>query len=211
MRPSTIVIVCLSLLGLTQLVAGELSFLNEADKARLRKVVLLKDPLSANTLADIYYNVNLNSLLDKTYPGAAKVCAHIIAEPAEQLESIYFVTAAGKQLNCKLDAAKYATKLQAFVKDDLSVQDLHRIVLSLANLGKPVDSAKFSKLLLAAIKKDDTLLNTGLAFQIASKFNKPEDRNVFFDKIADVIVQADEVNEKLLQVILFWVLFFFAY
>ena len=34
-----------------------------------------------------------------------------------------------------------------------------------------------------------------------SKFTKPEDRNVFVDKIGDLIVLADQVNGQLLQVI----------
>ena len=187
--------------GLVHLITGELTFLNDIDKSRLKKVVQLAEPISSNTLSSIYYNVNLNSILDKSYAYTAKVCAHISKDPADSLESIYFITSTAKILgSCQLDANKLVTKLQSFVKDDITVPDLHRVTLSLSNLGKPIDSTKFSKLLLSAIKREETLLNTGLAFQTASKFSKPEDRNSFVDKIADVIVQADEVNEQILQV-----------
>ncbi len=54
----------------------------------------------------------------------------------------------------------------------------------------------------AALKKDESLLNTGLAFQLAAKLTKAEDRNPFVEKIGDIIVQADEVDNRFLQVVI---------
>lgn len=71
--------------------------------------------------------------------------------------------------------------------------------MSLIVTGKVLDSAKVSKSLLASLKKDDTLLNTGLAFQAASKFYKPEEKNPFVERIGDIVVQADEVDGRYLQ------------
>ena len=196
-----LVLACLALACAVNSLTAESTFLNDVDKARLKKVVELKEPLASNELSTIYYNAHVNLLLEKTLPDASKICSHIQAKAGDSLESIYFITSTAKLLgNCPLDANKYQTKLQSFIQPEAPVIDLFRASASLINLGKPIDSSKLSKLLVAAVKRDETLLNTGLAFQLAAKFTKPEDRNVFVDKIGDIIVQADEVNERLLQV-----------
>ncbi|KAH9418812.1 proteasome regulatory particle base subunit [Dermatophagoides pteronyssinus] len=174
--------------------------LTDNDKLRLRKIVELKTPLSENTLANIYYNVNLRIHLDKSITESQKICDHIKKDSGETIESIYFQTSIAKLITgCQLDQTKLSIKLQSLINDDLIVMDIYRAGLSLANMGKPLDSAKFSRLLIEALKREDSLLNTGLAFQLASKFSKPLDQNPFVEKIADVIVQADEVNAKYLQ------------
>jgi hypothetical protein len=63
-----------------------------------------------------------------------------------------------------------------------------------------LDGQKISTALQAALKKDDSLLNLGLAFHLASRFKAPELRTPFLDRIGDTLVQADEVNSKFLQV-----------
>jgi oligosaccharyltransferase complex subunit delta (ribophorin II) len=90
-------------------------------------------------------------------------------------------------------------KLEAALKEDSSVTDIYRSAISLLNLGKAIDSAKVGKVLATALKKDESLVNTGLAFQLASKLTKAEDRNVFVEKIGDIMVQSDEVDGKYLQ------------
>ncbi|KAH7643011.1 dolichyl-diphosphooligosaccharide-protein glycosyltransferase subunit 2-like protein [Dermatophagoides farinae] len=174
--------------------------LTDGDKLRLRKIIELKTPLSANTLANIYYNINLKFHLDKSVSESQKICDHIKKDSGETIESIYYQTSIAKLLTgCQLDTTKLATKLQSLIKNDLTVMDVYRAGLALANMGKPLDSTKFPRLLIEALKREDTLLNTGLAFQLASKFAKPQDQNQFVEKMADVIVQADEVNGKYLQ------------
>ena len=91
-------------------------------------------------------------------------------------------------------------KLEANIKEDSTVTDIYRSALSLLNLGKAIDATKTSKTLFVALKKDESLLNTGLAFQLAARFSKAEDRTPFVEKIGDVVVQADEVDGKFLQV-----------
>ena len=51
--------------------------------------------------------------------------------------------------------------------------------------------------LAKAVKKDDSLLSLGLAFHTASLLDG--DLSKFFDRIEDAVVQADEVDGKLLQ------------
>lgn len=77
------------------------------------------------------------------------------------------------------------------------MQDVYYSVLSLKNLNLKVDSAKVSKVLTAVLKRDDSVLNLGYAFHVASILQG--DLNPFFERIEDVIVQADEVDGKYLQ------------
>ena len=67
------------------------------------------------------------------------------------------------------------------------------------SFGKSLDSLKVSKLLQAALKKDDSLLSIGLAFQLASRLTGADNIAPFVEKIGDVIVQADEVDGRYLQ------------
>lgn len=65
-------------------------------------------------------------------------------------------------------------------------------------LGSKLDSATIYKALNAGIKKDDSITNLGYAFQIASVVDGADAKGIF-DRIEDAIVQADEVDEKMLQ------------
>ena len=60
-----------------------------------------------------------------------------------------------------------------------------------------LDSAGTLAALAKAVKKDDSLLSLGLAFHTASLLDG--DLSKFFDRIEDAVVQADEVDGKLLQ------------
>ncbi len=105
-------------------------------------------------------------------------------------------------LNEQIVGAQYVVKLESYLKEDSTVQDIYRASISLLNFGKAIDSTKVGKALAAALKKDESLLNTGLAFQLAAKLTKAEDRNPFVEKIGDIIVQADEVDNRFLQVVI---------
>ena len=65
-------------------------------------------------------------------------------------------------------------------------------------LGLPLDSAGISKALTAALKKDDSLTALGQAFHAASHLDA-KSASPFFDRVEDAIVQADEVDGKMLQ------------
>merc|ERR1740129_2563730 len=66
-----------------------------------------------------------------------------------------------------------------------------------AATGAKLNSEAVKKSLTAALKKDDSLLNLGLAFHTASMLEG--DLGQFFERIEDAVVQADEVNGELLQ------------
>ncbi len=64
----------------------------------------------------------------------------------------------------------------------------------------PVDAAKVSTALTAALKADDAPLSSAYAFLAASHLGGAADGKKFHDMIEDVIAQADEVDETFLQV-----------
>ena len=66
-----------------------------------------------------------------------------------------------------------------------------------ASVKAKLDSAATLAALAKAVKKDDSLLSLGLAFHTASLLDG--DLSKFFDRIEDAVVQADEVDGKLLQ------------
>ena len=63
----------------------------------------------------------------------------------------------------------------------------------------PPDKANLAKLLTAALKKHDTLADSGYAFNLAAVALDAKDAKVIFDLIEDAVVQADEVDGKMLQ------------
>merc|ERR1712142_1318263 len=66
-----------------------------------------------------------------------------------------------------------------------------------ASVGAKLDSNAVKKALTAALKEDDTLLSLGLAFHTSAMLDG--DLSKFFDRIEDAVVQADEVDGKMLQ------------
>lgn len=64
-------------------------------------------------------------------------------------------------------------------------------------LGVAVDSSAVLKALTAALKKDDAVASLGLAFNLAAILDG--DVKTIFARIEDAVVQADEVDGKMLQ------------
>ncbi|XP_054153905.1 dolichyl-diphosphooligosaccharide--protein glycosyltransferase subunit 2-like [Oppia nitens] len=173
---------------------------DQSDLDRMKSAVQLSSPVSSNSLSTLYYSILSQTLLSQTISQSADVCNHLKTIKDQTLESIYYITSTAKLLtNCQLNSAQYMTKLEPVIKEDSSVLDIYRAAISLLNLGKPLDSTKVSKALMSSLKKDESLLNTGLTFQLAAKLSKAEDRNSFVEKIGDIIVQADEVDGRFLQ------------
>ncbi|KAK2725472.1 uncharacterized protein LOC136032369 [Artemia franciscana] len=78
-----------------------------------------------------------------------------------------------------------------------SMADLYYIVESLAafNLSTPVE--KIRPILDRILKQDDSAQSLGYAFHIASNF--PGNIEQYYDRIEDVVVQADTVDNKYVQ------------
>ena len=111
--------------------------------------------------------------------------------------------ATSKQLSC---AEKVPAKLvdqlkSSFAKDFATTQEIYyNFFAQLAVDEKFFDEAAKSKLaknLQGLLKKDDSLASLGFAFHIASELGAPA--SFVFDRVEEVLVQADEVDGKMLQ------------
>lgn len=71
-------------------------------------------------------------------------------------------------------------------------------VLAQSSLGGKIDSATVLKNVQAILKKDDSIVNLGYAFHIAEAVGG-SDIKAIFSRIEDAVVQADEIDGKMLQ------------
>ncbi|GBL93596.1 Dolichyl-diphosphooligosaccharide--protein glycosyltransferase subunit 2 [Araneus ventricosus] len=171
------------------------TFLTNADQQRLKKVLTSAFPLSDLTTA--HYAVLGYSLLKEKLP--EDPCKFFDSKiEKKKLDTIFHATSGSKLLpNCKLTVTGLQQILDAAISEDSSLQDIYHAVLSLHNLNLKIDSAKVAKVVTAILKRDDSVINLGYAFNVASALQK--DFKPFFERIEDVIVQADEVDGKYLQ------------
>ena len=86
--------------------------------------------------------------------------------------------------------------LSKAVSSDLSVQDLYHGSVAQLMLGQKLSGT--IKKLTDALKKDDSIANLGMAFNLAAHLGKNE-ASAIFDRIEDAVVNADEINGKILQ------------
>ena len=78
--------------------------------------------------------------------------------------------------------------------------NLYYATLAKVSLGEAVDKAAVGKVLAAALKKDDGVTNLGYAFNLAADHLDAKSGAAVYERIEDAIVQADEVDGKMLQV-----------
>lgn len=173
------------------------TYLSSADKLRLKGLFLSAQPYT--DVATAYYSILGLSLLGEAVPKTQEVCDFLKSKAnTKALDISYYIVSASKLLgNCQLPVGSLQPTLDAAIKEDASIQDLFYGVSALKALGKPVDSAKVSKILAAALKRDDNVLNLGYGFHVASQLQG--DLTPFTERIEDAIVQADELDGKLLQ------------
>lgn len=174
------------------------TYLTVADTTRLKTV--FNSALPFSDLTTSYYAILGYSLLGEKVPAAEDPCKFINSKiDSKSLESLFFATSASKLLgSCKISSVSNLQQvLESVLKEESSMHDIYHAVLSLKNLGANFDPAKVAKILTSALKKDDSVMNLGLAFHVASKLQG--DVTPFFERIEDAIVQADEVDGKYLQ------------
>ncbi|XP_071041016.1 dolichyl-diphosphooligosaccharide--protein glycosyltransferase subunit 2 isoform X1 [Parasteatoda tepidariorum] len=170
------------------------TFLTNADQQRLKKILSSAFPL--NDLTTAHYAVLGYTLLNEKLP--EDPCRFFDSKiDKKRLETLFHATSGGKLANCKLTTTGLQQALDSAIAEDSPMQDIYHAVLSLKNLNLKTDSAKVSKVLTAALKRDDSVINLAYAFHVASVL--PGDVTQFFERIEDVIVQADEVDGKYLQ------------
>lgn len=100
----------------------------------------------------------------------------------------------------KVPAAVLESVKNAINKETTTVQELFYHVFSFKNIDGVLDDAtktRIAKNLQTILKKDDSLSSLGHGFYIASELGS---HGAFaFNRVEDAIVQADEVDGKMLQ------------
>lgn len=178
------------------------SFLSTVDRGRLSS--LFQASVGQQDLPSVAYSILGYKLLGETAPNAGEACKKLQAgvESSDvSAAGIYQASTAAKALgnSCSLKLGSQANKvLTASLASESSVANLYYGVLTQLSLGQRVDGSQVLKSLLAALKKDDSLANLGYAFHVASKL-AGVDVSAIFDRIEDAVVQADEIDGKLLQ------------
>lgn len=173
------------------------TFLTASDQARLKNVLASSFPLTDLTTA--HYAVLGYSLLKDKLPTTEDPCSFFNSKiDKKRLDTIFHATSGSKLVSgCKITVTGLQQVLESAITEDAAMQDIYHSALSLHNLNIKVNSAKVSKVLTAALKKDDSVINLAYAFHVASILQT--DLTPFFERIEDVIVQADEVDSKYLQ------------
>jgi len=153
----------------------------------------------SSDIPSLAYSILGYTLLSIELPNNSALCKAMAGSSDDQsVETLYLTTSAALVLGCPVKLGAAAT---AAVKNGLgssaTAASLFFSVKTETNLGGKLDSAAIKKSLTAALKKDDSLLSLGLAFHTAAMLEG--DVTVFYDRIEDAIVQADEVDGKMLQ------------
>jgi len=175
--------------------------LTPADRERLGSL-FAPSLAPSSDLASLHYSVLGSQLLGFPVQDTTALCAHLATlASSSHLESLYLASRAASSLSCPLTLSKEAESIvQAGIKEvGATTTSIFYGANTLVSTGAKLDSAQVSKGLLAALKKDDSLLSLGLAFHTASLLGPGTDLAKFTERLEDAVVQADEVDGKMLQ------------
>ncbi|XP_050309559.1 dolichyl-diphosphooligosaccharide--protein glycosyltransferase subunit 2 [Anthonomus grandis grandis] len=156
-------------------------------------------------LAAIYYGANTYKLLNQPVPQELKVkaCEQLqkLFKPELEVDALFYGISSQKLLGCggKLPTDAISKKVDDILQNDKStVTNLWFATELLALLGRSVPNpAKVSQLAQAQLKADDNLLSLAYALHLASHLGSSG--KFITERIEDIVVQADEVDGKLLQ------------
>ncbi|XP_042864333.1 dolichyl-diphosphooligosaccharide--protein glycosyltransferase subunit 2-like isoform X1 [Penaeus japonicus] len=190
-------LVILALLGVSSALSPS-TYLTPADKERLKLVL---DPAwSLSDLAQVLYASAGYKHLGQPIPNEQGVCNFVKSSASDgaTVETLFLASSAGKALGCPV-AATAASKqaVSEAIREGASPQELFHAVTAATNLGVEVDVAKVLRATQMALKKDDSVLSLGYAFHVGSQLRG--EVGSIFERIEDAIVQADEVDGRMLQ------------
>ena len=147
------------------------TFLTASDQLRLKKVLSSAFPLTATSeLTTVHHAVLGYSLLKEKLPTSEDPCKFFNSKiDKKRLDTIFHATSGSKLVsNCKITVTGLQQLLESSITEDASMQDIYYSALSLQNLNLKIDSVKVSKVLTAALKRDDSVINLAYAFHVAS-------------------------------------------
>nr|CAG4643161.1 EOG090X04WQ [Ilyocryptus agilis] len=194
MRITGFILVCLSI----SYTMGISSYLNENDLAHLKHV--LAGGLSSDDIGTVDHAVRGLAVLGVDVDNKDQLCRKLNAKLDDQkVEMLFHAGKASRVLGCQL-------QLPTGIKEKLdssinatpgSVSELFFATGALSSLGYGIDAPSVLKALNSALKKDDSIASLGQAFHIAASLDG--DVSSIFSRIEDVIVQADQVDGRMLQ------------
>ncbi|KAK5980074.1 Ribophorin II [Trichostrongylus colubriformis] len=169
------------------------TFWEENDTKRLSKILESVLETKKDNIASLHYAASGLKLLNE-------VCE--IARKAEltKLETLYHVSAlAGDLKDCALTNVVGAQKAieDVLTESKPSGERITQALRSADRLGIKVDKAAFDKILTAAMK-DDSPNNLAWVFNAAALLDKAQGAK-YFEKIKNLVSQADEVDSRFLQ------------
>ncbi|KAF7996632.1 hypothetical protein HCN44_002278 [Aphidius gifuensis] len=181
-------------------------YLTDSHRDKLAKVI--EPGLKLTDVESVYYAVVGLKQLGRTIPNSLDICNYLIKScdknEYKNAESINYIASTWKAIgscSSSLPTSTLISTLNAVVdSSSSSIADYYHVASAHAALGRKIDTtvvAKLSKILEAASKKEESLLNLGYIFHIAAELGPAG--KFALNKIEDTIIQADEVDGKLLQ------------
>ncbi|XP_005176537.1 dolichyl-diphosphooligosaccharide--protein glycosyltransferase subunit 2 isoform X1 [Musca domestica] len=178
------------------------SHLSSSDLQRFQNV--FSAAFSSNDLQSIYYaTLNIEPTKSEEKKELCQKLNKFYQESKlNEFEKDFYLVGITKNLKCteKLPEQQLSKIYAAFKSPVSSAQEVFYRVATHKYLGVEIDEttkAKIVKNLQDILKKDDTLTNLGYAFNVATELGPSA--SFIADRIEDAIVQADEVDGKLLQ------------
>jgi len=174
------------------------SHLTQADRTRF-KAIFTSSLAPTSDLPSLHYSILGTALLGEAVPDSGTLCAHLGASAKEtNVEALFQASTAAASLGCPLTLSpEAAAAVKAGLAEGATTASIYFAAKTQVSVKAKLDSAATLAALAKAVKKDDSLLSLGLAFHTASLLDG--DLSKFFDRIEDAVVQADEVDGKLLQ------------
>ncbi|XP_016999232.2 dolichyl-diphosphooligosaccharide--protein glycosyltransferase subunit 2 [Drosophila takahashii] len=178
------------------------SHLGQKDLSRLQNVFV--DGFGSSDLQSVFFsslNIQLTDAKQKE-PLCKKIATLHAESKLNSFEKDYYFIGASKNLGCsaKIDEG-LLSKVYASLNSELgSSQEIFYRVVTHKVLGVEINEAaqgKLVKRLQELLKKDDTLSGLGYAFNVAPFLGASA--SFIANRVEDAIVQADEVDGKLLQ------------
>ncbi|XP_017125187.1 dolichyl-diphosphooligosaccharide--protein glycosyltransferase subunit 2 [Drosophila elegans] len=178
------------------------SHLGQKDLTRLQKVFV--DGFGSSDLQSIFFsslNIQLTDATQKE-PLCKKIATLHAESKLNSFEKDYYYIGASRNLGCsaKIDESLLSKVYGSLTTELGSSQEIFYRVVTHKVLGVEINEAtqgKLVKRLQELLKKDDTLSGLGYAFNVAPLLGASA--SFIANRVEDAIVQADEVDGKLLQ------------
>nr|CAG4641640.1 EOG090X04WQ [Eurycercus lamellatus] len=173
------------------------SYLNDNDQSRLKDILVAG--LTSDDIGILDHAVRGLSIIGAAIPNKDDLCQKLGEKLDDQkTETLFHVGRASSALGCLLQIpGGIREKLESGISATGGVSELFFTTGALSSLGYGLDAPKVLKALNAALKKDDSISSLGQAFHIAASLDG--DVSSIFNRVEDAIMQADQVDGKMLQ------------